>query len=116
MTQPLTTLTVNLIPKALDAMNRSAEMTGDTKTDTVNRALQCYTAMIDAVHRADETRNLQVLTWQESSEGPKVRVLVGRPGPTKLDRLIVLFGVLLALGLLSVGFIVGALVAGGHGA
>lgn len=108
----LTKLTVNLIPKAFDALNRGADMTGDTRTDTVNRALQSYTAMVEAAHRADETRNLQMLTWQESKDGPQIRVLVGRPGPTRLDWLIILVGVLLALGLISVGFIVGTLIWG----
>lgn len=35
-------LTVNLIEKASKALRSAAEPTGDTETDTVNRALQVY--------------------------------------------------------------------------
>lgn len=39
---PLTRLTVNLVPRADKAMRLAAELTGDSRTDTVNRALQVY--------------------------------------------------------------------------
>jgi hypothetical protein len=38
----LVRVTVNLTPKAFDALKRSCEVTGDTKTDTINRALLVY--------------------------------------------------------------------------
>jgi hypothetical protein len=38
----LTKLTVNLTPKAAAALDNAASITGDSKTDTVNRALQFY--------------------------------------------------------------------------
>lgn len=43
MTDPANTgLSVILIPKAAEALAHAAGITGDTKTDTVNRALQLY--------------------------------------------------------------------------
>ncbi len=35
-------VTVNLIPRAAQALQRAVELTGDSKTDTINRALQAY--------------------------------------------------------------------------
>ncbi|PKW18603.1 hypothetical protein [Saccharopolyspora spinosa] len=38
----LAKVTVNLTPRALQALGEVAEITGDSKTDTINRALQLY--------------------------------------------------------------------------
>lgn len=38
----LTKLTVNLVPAAYVSLLETAKITGDTRTDTVNRALQLY--------------------------------------------------------------------------
>lgn len=46
-TDRLAKLTVNLSPMAFDAMNRTAEVLGDTRTDTVNRALILYARLCD---------------------------------------------------------------------
>jgi hypothetical protein len=40
--QELTRLSVNLTPKAHAAMKLAARLTGDTQTNTVNRAVQVY--------------------------------------------------------------------------
>ncbi|MCE4946033.1 MULTISPECIES: hypothetical protein [Streptomyces] len=37
-----TRITVNLAPKAAAALEQAVKLTGDTKTDTINRALQIY--------------------------------------------------------------------------
>ncbi|WP_329083651.1 hypothetical protein [Streptosporangium sp. NBC_01469] len=39
---PLERLTMNLTQRGAEALAKGAELTGDTKTDTVNRALQVY--------------------------------------------------------------------------
>jgi hypothetical protein len=39
---PLERITVNLTGRASSALELATELTGDTKTDTVNRALQVY--------------------------------------------------------------------------
>jgi len=39
---PLERITVNLTGRASRALDLATEITGDTKTDTVNRALQVY--------------------------------------------------------------------------
>jgi hypothetical protein len=35
-------ITVNLTPRAADALDRTVKLTGDSKTDSVNRALLVY--------------------------------------------------------------------------
>lgn len=42
MDSNLTKLTVNLVRPAVKALELAATITGDTKTDTVNRAIQLY--------------------------------------------------------------------------
>lgn len=48
MTQ-LTKLTVNLTSRSYASLNRAAEISGDNKTDTVNRALQLYAVALSYV-------------------------------------------------------------------
>ena len=42
----LTKLTVHLTPRAWDSLVEAADLTGDTKTDTVNRALALYAHIV----------------------------------------------------------------------
>ena len=42
-------LTVNLTQRSAEALAKAAELSGDTKTDTVNRALQTYAFIREAV-------------------------------------------------------------------
>lgn len=42
----LARLSVNLTPRASRALDLAARLTGDTKTDTVNRALQIYSYLL----------------------------------------------------------------------
>lgn len=73
----LTKLTVNLVPKALDALNQAAELTGDTRTDTVNRALQAYAALVEASHAGGNC----MLRWEASATGVgQTAVVVLPPG------------------------------------
>lgn len=44
-------VTVNLAPAASGALEHAAALTGDSKTDTINRALQIYAMLADAVDR-----------------------------------------------------------------
>jgi hypothetical protein len=46
---PYERVTVNLAPHTSAALERAAEMTGDTKTDTINRALQLYAMLVEVV-------------------------------------------------------------------
>jgi hypothetical protein len=39
---PLERVTVNLTGRAADALDQAAKLTGNSKTDTINRALQIY--------------------------------------------------------------------------
>jgi hypothetical protein len=47
MSGNLRKLTVNLYPKAVDALQAASNMTGDNRTDTVNRALQIYAYLME---------------------------------------------------------------------
>lgn len=42
-------VTVNLSPASSAALDRAVDITGDSKTDTINRALQIYAMLTDAV-------------------------------------------------------------------
>lgn len=42
-------VTVNLSPASSAALDRAVEITGDSKTDTINRALQIYAMLTDEV-------------------------------------------------------------------
>jgi hypothetical protein len=42
MASDLTRLTVNLIPRASAALDIAVGLTGDSRTDSINRALQAY--------------------------------------------------------------------------
>jgi hypothetical protein len=41
----LTKITVNLVPRAAQALDTACAVTKDSKTDTINRALQLYALM-----------------------------------------------------------------------
>jgi len=47
---PLERVTVNLTVRAARALNQAAELTGDSKTDTINRALQIYAYLEQITH------------------------------------------------------------------
>lgn len=55
MASDLTKLTVNLIPRAVAALDAVALLTGDSKTDSVNRALQVY-AFLEQQQRTNGKR------------------------------------------------------------
>lgn len=46
-------VTVNLVPRAADALDAAAERTGDNKTDVINRALGVWVVVLDALERSD---------------------------------------------------------------
>lgn len=50
-TGPLTRLSVNLLPRAVAALDFAVELTGDSRTDTTNRALQVYAFVSDLQSR-----------------------------------------------------------------
>lgn len=54
MTEVYRKLTVNLTKRASDSLDLGAELNSDTKTDTVNRALQVYAYVCHVVDRGDE--------------------------------------------------------------
>jgi hypothetical protein len=49
---PLERVTVNLTPRASQALELAVQITGDTKTDTINRALQLY-AYLEGIMQTD---------------------------------------------------------------
>lgn len=42
MSEQLTTVTVNLTARTMSALDDAAALEGDTKTETINRAIQFY--------------------------------------------------------------------------
>lgn len=44
----LARLTVHLVPRAVKALEDASQATGDSRTDTINRALQVYALILDA--------------------------------------------------------------------
>lgn len=47
----LTRVTVNLTPRSVTALERTSRVTGDSKTDTINRALQVYALIQEMAER-----------------------------------------------------------------
>ena len=42
-------VTINLIPRASDALREGMELTGHSKTDYINRAIQAYEYIVDVM-------------------------------------------------------------------
>lgn len=56
--QQLTKLTVNLTPKSSMAIAAAANLSGHTRTDTVNRAVQLYAAVIQTMETGGGKLNI----------------------------------------------------------
>jgi hypothetical protein len=61
-------ITVNLTPRSSSALDLAVELTGDTKTDTINRAIQIYAYLEKVIRdggsvhiRAEEGADLERL-------------------------------------------------------
>jgi hypothetical protein len=67
----LVRVTVNLTPKAYDALQRSCEMSRDTKTDTINRALQVY----ELIQRLTEQGRGYITMVNEDGERERIHIL-----------------------------------------
>lgn len=65
----LTRLTINLTRRAVDALDRAATKTGDSRTDTVNRALVVYATVTEFATQDGQIRMLH-------SDGTTVTVVV----------------------------------------
>ncbi|MGH3282868.1 MAG: hypothetical protein ACRDNW_27585, partial [Trebonia sp.] len=61
---PLERVTVNLAPRASRALELATRLTGDSKTDTINRALQVYAFL------EETTANGGALYVQEGKDAP----------------------------------------------
>lgn len=62
----LVRITVNLTPRSNQALERASRATGDSKTDTINRALQVYALIQELVERGGGS--LQVVHEDGKSE------------------------------------------------
>jgi hypothetical protein len=69
-TSPLERVTVNLTGRASRALERAVELTGDTKTDSINRALTVY-AYVEQVLRDGGS-----IIVQETPDGPQQKLLI----------------------------------------
>lgn len=50
----LTKITINLAPKAVKALEEVADATGDTKTESINRAVQIYAWLQTRINAGDQ--------------------------------------------------------------
>lgn len=66
---------MNLIPRANAALELAIQITGDSKTDTVNRALQVYAYLEHVISDGGEVMIRQ--------DGSTFRVLLGYPDLSK---------------------------------
>lgn len=65
--QELTKLTVNLVPGAVVALNKAAEIEQLSKTDTVNRALQVWACLLAEQAKGFEVHLVTRRRWFRSS-------------------------------------------------
>jgi len=63
-------VTINLVPRASRALERIVELTGDSKTDTINRALRVYAVLEHVMSRGGE-----VLIRRGSGEQEVIRFI-----------------------------------------
>jgi hypothetical protein len=47
-------ITVNLVARASEALQRVSQRTGDSRTDTINRAIQIYDYLDDVISRGGD--------------------------------------------------------------
>ena len=47
-------ITINLTPRAYAALEQAAKLTGDSKTDTLNRAIQVYAYVINVTQNGGD--------------------------------------------------------------
>jgi hypothetical protein len=59
----LTRVSANLTPRSLAALQAAVALTGDTQTDTINRALQVYAHLEKVISRGGE-----VITRQDGQD------------------------------------------------
>lgn len=75
MDENIATVKVKLVPAAVDALGAAATRTGDSRTDTVNRALQIYDAIVAAAAHTDGARRLSI----SNMDGTKVADVIVVP-------------------------------------
>lgn len=68
--QPLERVTVNLVPRSSKALQLAVDITGDTKTDTINRAIQMYAFLEETVRQGGSILvrdapggDVQIIRW-----------------------------------------------------
>lgn len=69
----LTRVTANFTPRAMAALDRLCEKTGDSRTDVLNMAVMVYETILDLT-REDDGKTLRVLVPRNDKE-TEVRVL-----------------------------------------
>jgi hypothetical protein len=70
---PLTRLTVNLVPRADKALTLATELTQDSRTDVVNRAIQLYAYVEHVMSRGGE--------FLVREDGKTSKILLSYPDP-----------------------------------
>ena len=71
MASDVTKLTVNRVPRAVAALDDVALLTGDSKTDSVNRALQVYAFL----ERQQRTHGKRIFLVSDDNSMERVQLL-----------------------------------------
>ena len=66
----LTKITANLVPRAVVALNHASGTTGDNRTDVINRALQVYAFISDAIDQG------KLIIIEDPQTGDRERVVM----------------------------------------
>jgi hypothetical protein len=72
--QELVRLTINLVPRAYAAMLLASEITGDSRTDTVNRAVQLYAYVEHVIKEGGD-----ILIRDKNGETSRIKMLLPVP-------------------------------------
>src|SRR3954469_3456113 len=70
VTSGLTKITANLVPRAVAALNQASETTRDNRTDVINRALQVYAYISDAIDQG------KLIFVEDPKTGDRERVVM----------------------------------------
>lgn len=77
MAEDLTKLTVNLVPDAVEALAKAAELEQLSKTDVVNRALQLYASIL-----GEAVPEMRMVRWPRA-DGVDLAVVIRPAGVTR---------------------------------
>lgn len=73
----VTKLSVNMTARAMTSLEQAAALTGDSRTDTVNRAMQVYAAIVALAEGGGGIVDLELFVWRDCE-------VTVKPGPSRI--------------------------------